>query len=101
LSHELAQESYGSRSSLLSWSVPYSSEIEIIEFFFDDLQLVFVRLFWFSRGSWCYWSFDVFLRLLGDLLGFFLDLAFRSRDFFWFLDQRVIFLFWSLGFFLF
>jgi len=101
LSHELAQESYGSWSPLLSWSVPYSSEIEIIEFFFDDLQLVFLRLFRFSRGFWCYWSFDVFLRFLGDLFGFFLDLAFRSRDFFWFLDQRVIFLFWSLGFFLF
>jgi hypothetical protein len=76
LSHEFTQESYGPRSPFLSWSIPYSSEIEIIEFFFDDLQLFFLRLFGFSRRFRRYWSLDVFFCFLGDLLGLFLDLPF-------------------------
>src|SRR5207249_6240748 len=42
LSYEFAQESDGSRSPFLPRSVPYSSEIEIIEFFLNDLQLLFL-----------------------------------------------------------
>src|ERR1700757_33715 len=37
LRYELAEESNGPWGPFLSWSVPYSSEIEIIEFFLDDL----------------------------------------------------------------
>jgi hypothetical protein len=77
LSHELAQESYGSRSPFLSWSVPYPPEIEIIEFLFDDLQLVFFRLFRFSRSFRCFWSFDILLGFLGDILRLFFDLFLR------------------------
>src|SRR5207244_6495798 len=76
LSYELAQESDGSWGPLLSWSVPYSSEIEIIEFFFDFLQLLFLRLFRFSRSFRRFWSFDVLLCDLGDVLWLLFDLLF-------------------------
>jgi hypothetical protein len=96
LSDEFAEESDGSRSPFLPWSVPYSSEIEIIEFFLDDFQLLFLWLFRLSRGFRRYWRFNVFLCFLRDLFGFFLNLLFLSRDLFWFLDQRIVFLLRSL-----
>src|SRR6266705_2944373 len=79
LRYEFAEKSDGPWSSFLSWSVPYSSEIEIIEFFFDYLQLLFLRLFRFSRSFRRFWSFDVLLRDPGDVLRL--------------LGQRVFFLF--------
>src|SRR6266571_3789363 len=93
LSYELAQESDGSWSPLLSWSVPYSSEIEIIEFFLDYLQLLSLRLFRFSRGFRRFWNFNFLLGLLGDLFRLFFDLLFHRRHFFRLLDQRIVFLF--------
>src|SRR6266496_779053 len=96
LSHELAQESDGSRSPLLSWSIPYSSEIKVIEFFFDDLQLLFLRLFRFSRGFRRFWNFNFLLGFLGDLFRLFFDLLFHRRHFFRLLDQRIVFLWFLL-----
>src|SRR2546425_7508803 len=85
LSYELAQESDGSWSPLLSWSVPYSSEIEIIEFFLNDFELFFLGLFRFSWGFGCFWSLNIFLDFLGELFGFFFGLLFESFDCFGFL----------------
>jgi hypothetical protein len=93
LSHEFAQESDGSRSPFLPWSVPYSSEIEIIEFFLDDLQLLFLWLFRLSRGFRRFRSLDDLLGLLGNLLGPFFALLFDRRLLFRLLGQRVFFLF--------
>jgi hypothetical protein len=93
LSHEFAQESDGSRSPFLPRSVPYSSEIEIIEFFLDDLELLFL---WLFRLSWSFRGFrslDDLLGLLGNLLGPFFALLFDRGDFFRLLGQRVFFLF--------
>ncbi|OLD08604.1 MAG: hypothetical protein AUI95_02705 [Crenarchaeota archaeon 13_1_40CM_3_52_4] len=77
LSHKLAKESDSSWSPFLSRRIPYSSKIEIIEFLFNDLELLFLSLFGFSKGFRRFWSFDLFLRFLGDLLGLFFDLLFR------------------------
>src|SRR2546425_7264391 len=93
LSHEFAQESDGSRSSFLPRSVPYSSEIEIIEFFLDDFHLLFLWLFRLSRGFRGFRSLDDFLGLLGNLLGLFFALLFDRGDLFRLLGQRVFFLF--------
>src|SRR6266566_3689816 len=93
LRYEFAWESNGSWSPLLSWSVPYSSEIEVIEFFFDDLELLFLGLFGFRGGFRCLWGFDGFFRFLGDLFRLFFDLLFHKRHFLRLLDQRIVFLF--------
>ena len=42
---ERSKETYGSRGSLLAWRIPNSSEVEVIEFFFDDLQVFFLWSF--------------------------------------------------------
>src|SRR5713101_105776 len=55
LSYKFAEKSDGPWSPFLSWSVPYSAKIEIIEFFFDDLQFLVLRLFRFSGGFQCFW----------------------------------------------
>src|SRR3989442_5769699 len=93
LRYEFAEKSDGPWSSFLSWSVPYSSEIEIIEFFFDYLQLLFLRLFRFSRSFRRFWNFNFLLGFLGDLFRLFLDLLFHRRHFFRLLDQSIVFLF--------
>src|SRR5437016_2709232 len=93
LSHELAEESDGSWSPLLSWSVPYPSQIEIIEFFFDYLQLLFLGLFRFSRSFRRFWNFNFLLGFLGDLFRLFFDLLLHRRHFLRLLDQRIVFLF--------
>jgi len=77
LSHELAQESDGSGSPLLPRSVPYSSEIKIVEFLLNDFELLFLRLFRFSRGFGCFWGLNILFDFLGDLLGFFFGLFFE------------------------
>src|SRR6266702_2386877 len=82
LSHEFAEESDGSRSPFLPWSVPYSSEIEIIEFFLNDLQLLFLWLFRLSRGFRSFRSLDDLLGLLGNLLEPFFALLFDRGDLF-------------------
>src|SRR6266704_253661 len=68
----------------------YSSKIEIIEFFLNDLQLLFLWLFRFS-GS--FRSLDDLLGFLGDLLGLFFALLFDGGDLFRLLGQRIFFLF--------
>src|SRR5256886_5700475 len=93
LSYEFAQESDGSRSPFLPRSVPYSSEIEIIEFFLNDLQLLFLWLFRLSRGLRRFRSLDDLPWLLGNLLGLFFVLLFDRGDLFRLLGQRVFFLF--------
>src|SRR6266849_4015331 len=93
LSHEFAQESHGSRSSLLPRSVPYSSEIEIIEFFLNNFQLLFLWLFRFSGGFRGFRSLDDLLGFLGNLLELFFALLFERGDLFRLLGQRVFFLF--------
>ena len=77
MSHELAQESDGSGSPLLPRSVPYSSEIKIVEFLLNDFELLFLRLFRFSRGFGCFWGLNILFDFLGDLLGFFFGLFFK------------------------
>lgn len=74
MGNELAEESDGSWGPFLTWSVPYSSKIEIIEFFLNNFQFLLFRLFRFSRRFRRLWSFNVFLRFGGDLLRVFFDL---------------------------
>ena len=85
LRDELSKKPDCSGGSFLSGSIPYSSKIEVVEFLFDDLKLLFLRrsLFFSARflGFRCLdllYLFSGLWKCFGPLL----DLRFQRLDFF-------------------
>src|SRR5207249_4354616 len=94
LRYELSEEPDRSWGPLLARSIPYSAKVKIIEFLFNDFQLLF---FCFLCLCWSFRSFfglDFFLFLLRDFFRLLFDLRLDRPNLFRFFQNGIVFLFW-------
>ena len=93
LRYELSEEPDRSGGPLLARSIPYSAKVKIIEFLFNDFQLLF---FCFLCLCWSFRSFfglDFFLFLLRDFFRLLFDLRLDRPNLFRFFQNGIVLLF--------